>query len=554
MHHNAHWMDRWRQRYERLLSTLLDRRGFVLIVSAVIVAAVLVSIVPRLGTELFPQSDSARFQGRLRAPTGTRIERTEELTLTALEAIKAELGATAVRISTAFIGVQPASYPINTIYLWTSGPHEAVLLVELSRDTALRGDALHERLRARLRTALPDVGVSFEAGDIVSQVMSVGAATPIEIAVQGASLQTNREHADKIRAELEALAYLRDVQFAQPLDYPTLDVTIDRQRAGQFGLTMSNVARSLLMATSSSRFVEPNYWRDPVSGNAFQIQVEIPQSRMASAEDVAALPLMRNGEPRPQVGDVASIHTGTVAGLIERYNGQRVVSLTANVFERPLGSAIGDIRAAIARAGDPPRGVTVALRGQIPALEQTESGLRTGLLLALAVIFLLLAGYFQSVRLALIVLSTAPAVLSGVALALIMTGTTLNVQSFMGAIMAIGIAVANAILLVTFAEERRRQGASAIDAARVGSADRLRAILMTAGAMMAGMLPMALGLGDGGAYAAPLGRAVIGGLAMATLATLLMVPALYTVLQARASTASPSLNPDDEESLRYEMP
>jgi multidrug efflux pump subunit AcrB len=462
------------------------------------------------------------------------------------------VGAEHVAITTSFVGVQPPNYPINTIYLWTSGPHEAVLLVALGPHAPLRGEALQERLRTRLAQALPGTTVSFEAGDIVTQVMSFGAATPVEIAVQGADLQVNREHAEKIRAELAALTYLRDVQFAQPLDYPTLNVTVDRERAGQFGLTMSNVARSLLMVTSSSRYVDPNYWRDPVSGNGFQIQVEIPQSLVASAEDLAAVPMMVDGMSSPQVGDVARIETGEAPGMIERYNGQRVISLTANLHGIAIGQAIGDLRAAIARAGDPPRGVTVSLRGQVQPFETTERGLQVGLAMAVVAIFLLLAGYFQSVRLAVVVLGTIPAVLAGVVTMLAVTGTTLNVQSFMGAIMAMGIAVANAILIVAFAEERRREGDTVAEAARTAGAERLRAVLMTASAMMAGMLPMALGLGEGGAQVAPLGRAVVGGLLMATVATLVMVPALYALLQGRASRQSASLNPMDPGSVLYE--
>ena len=315
------------------------------------------------------------------------------------------------------------------------------------------------------------------------------------------------------------IADLRDLQYAQPLDYPTVDVKVDRERAGQFGLTASNVMRSLVAATSSSRFIEPNYWRDPASGNAFQIQVEIPQSRMASLEDVRDLPVMPSGGDRPLLGDIADVKYGTTLGEVERYNMQRVVSFTANIHGRTLGQVAPEIRAAIARAGEPPRGATVQVRGQIPPLEQTIDGLRTGLLLSVAVIFLLLAANFQSLRLALAVVSTVPAVLCGVALMLLITGSTLNVQSFMGSIMAIGIAVANAILFVTFAEMGRHEGRTPAEAAIEGGRGRLRAILMTASAMIAGMIPIALGVGEGGEQTAPLGRAVIGGLAAATVAT-----------------------------------
>jgi multidrug efflux pump subunit AcrB len=267
---------------------------------------------------------------------------------------------------------------------------------------------------------------------------------------------------------------------------------------------------------------------------------------MQSAEQVGALPVSRDGGR--QLTDIAAIKQGTMPGLIERYNGQRVVSLTANIHGVSLGEAGSRIQRAIADAGTPPRGVSVRLRGQIPPLEQTLAGLRVGLLLAVAAIFLLLAANFQSVRLAMAVLLTVPAVLCGVVLMLRLTGTTLNVQSFMGAIMAIGIAVANSILLVTFAERARQDGLPVLEATREGASSRLRAVLMTAAAMICGMLPMALG----DPQSAPLGRAVIGGLILSTVATLGVLPALYAILQSRAQVRSVSLNPSDPESRYYE--
>src|SRR5438874_10868069 len=256
---------------------------------------------------------------------------------------------------------------------------------------------------------------------------------------------------------------------------------------------------------------------------------------------------------RPLVSDVATLDYGTVPGEVDRYNMQRVVSFTANIHGKPLGEVVGDIRQAIARAGTPPRGVTVYNRGQVPAFEETLAGLRSGVLLSIVVIFLLLAANFQSFRLAVAVVSAVPAVICGVLLMLLITGTTLNVQSFMGAIMAVGISVANAILFVTFAEHARRDGASAHDAAVEGGRGRLRAILMTATAMIAGMIPLAMGTGER-AQTAPLGRAVIGGLFMATLATLVVLPAVYTLVQARVRTLSPTLHPDDPASTHYEPP
>jgi multidrug efflux pump subunit AcrB len=452
-------------------------------------------------------------------------------------------------IESDFVGVVPSSYPVNLIHLFTSGPHEAVIQLQLRPETR-RGDALRERLRAALKRDLPGIAVSFEAGDIVSQVMGFGSPTPVEVAVQGVSLQDDYAYAQKVRAQMARLNFLRDLQYAQSLDYPTLDVTINRERAGQMGLTMADVARSVVPATSSSRFTQPNFWRDPASGNAFQIQVQLPQNRMQSAEALAALPLTQNGDT--ELGNVAQLKPGTMPGMIERNNGQHVVSVTANLNGISLGKAIPRIQDAVAHAGAPPRGVTVRYRGQVPPLQQTEMGLRTGLLLAIGAIFLLLAANFQSIRLALAIMLTVPAALAGALVMLYLTGATLNVQSFMGAIMAVGIAVANSILLVTFAERSRRAGAPAREAAREGAAGRLRAILMTAAAMIFGMLPMAIGFGEGGSQSAPLGRAVMGGLLFSTFATLTVLPSIYAIFQSRAANASPSLNPMDPASRYYE--
>jgi multidrug efflux pump subunit AcrB len=293
--------------------------------------------------------------------------------------------------------------------------------------------------------------------------------------------------------------------------------------------------------------VQPNYWRDPSSGVAYQVQVEIPQSRMSSIEDVESIPAMSNVAKGPRIGDVADVSYGTTTGEYDRYNQQRMITITANISGKDLGSVANEVAAAIQRAGEVPRGVTVNLRGQIPPMTQTLSGLRLGLGLSIVVIFLLLAANFQSIKVSLVVLSTIPAVLTGVALMLWITGTTLNVQSFMGAIMAIGVSVANAILLVTFAEKARLLGAGAESAAVEGAKSRLRPILMTSFAMIAGLIPMALALGEGGEQTAPLGRAVIGGLFASTIAVLTILPLVFALVQRKASRASASIHPDDLE-------
>ncbi|HZL29090.1 MAG TPA: efflux RND transporter permease subunit, partial [Acidobacteriaceae bacterium] len=537
--------------YERYLRLVLRFRWPMVLGYLAVAFGLLYVLLPRMGTELFPDANAPLLRVRLRAPAGTRIEETERIVLRALNVIQKDVGQDNVQVTSDFMGVVPSSYPVDLIHLFTSGPEEAIIQVAVKPDTP-RGEALREHIREDLRRELPDSRVSFEAADIVSQVMSFGSPTPIEVAVQGASLANDYAYGQKIQSQLAKLSFLRDLQFAQEYNYPTLDINISRERAGQFGLTMSDVVRSVVPATSSSRFTEPNYWRDPNSGNAFQIQVELPQNRMQSVEEVGELPIMLNGQRDTELTNIAQMKLGTMPGLIERFNGQHIVSLTANIHGITLGEAAQKLNQALANVGAPPRGVKVVMKGEITPLDQTISGLRTGLLLAVVVIFLLLCANFQSMRLALAIVLTVPAVLCGVLLMLLATHTTLNIQSFMGAIMSIGIAVANSILLITFAERFRHENSPVMDAAREGASSRLRAILMTASAMIFGMLPMAIGFGEGGSQSAPLGRAVIGGLLVSTFATLTILPSIYAILQRKASVTSPSLNPMDPTSRYYE--
>src|SRR5579862_6783013 len=537
--------------YESYLRLVLRLRWPLVFAYLVAASAILYVLLPRMGTELFPDSNAPLLRVRLRAPAGTRIEQTERIVLHALGVIQQDAGTNNVTITSDFMGIVPSSYPVDLIHLFTSGPQEAIIQVAVKPDTP-RGEALRERIRADLHRELPSCQVSFEAADIVSQVMSFGSPTPMEVAVQGPSLADDYGYARRIQAQLAKLDFLRDLQFVQEYNYPTLDIKIDRERAGQFGLTMSDVVRSIVPATSSSRFIEPNYWRDPNSGNAFQIQVELPQNQFQSIDAMGSIPVMPDGRAEVQLDNIASLKLGTMPGLIERFNGQHIVSVTGNIHGITLGEASPKLNAALAAAGAPPQGAKIVMKGEIPPLEQTISGLRTGLLLAVVVIFLVLSANFQSIRLALAVVLTVPAVLCGVLLMLRATDTTLNIQSFMGAIMAIGIAVANSILLITFAERFRRDNKTVLDAAQHGAVGRLRAILMTASAMIFGMLPMAIGFGETGSQSAPLGRAVIGGLIVSTYATLTILPSIYAILQGKKPVTSPSLNPIDPPRRYYE--
>jgi len=446
------------------------------------------------------------------------------------------------------VGTQGASYPINTVFLWTSGPHEAVLNVALRPEAGIDVAAFEEKLRQILPPNFPGCSFSFEAGDIVSQIMNFGAPTPVELAVTGPDFAAVRSYTEKLLGEMNKVAALRDLRIEQPLNYPSINVRVNREMAGQLGVTTEQVARSLSEATASSRFTTPNYWADPKTGVAYQVQLQYPQPRMTSLQDVQNIPVMPGDTQHPLMEDLATVTDGTIVGEYDRINGLWLLSLSANTAGQDLGRVASSIDAAVGRSGTPPRGVSVRVGGQIAPMRETFTNLGIGLVLAVGVIFLLLAANFQSARLSFVIFTISPAVICGVILMLLITRTSLNLESFMGAIMAIGVATANAILLVTFAEQYRRAGANSSAAAIRGATTRMRPILMTSSAMIAGMIPMALAIGEGAEAAAPLGRAVIGGLAAATLVNLTVLPFVFSLVQARAGVTSSSLDPDDPQS------
>jgi multidrug efflux pump subunit AcrB len=552
--------DRVRDRYEGLLGFLIALRVVLIPAYLAVCALVIVAIFPRLGREIFPVVDTGAFRLRLRAPDGTHIGKSEQCAKQALEIVAQTVGPENIDLTLGYVGMIHSNFPINAVYQWSRGPEEAILYVDLKDEARINVEQLKDTLREKFAASMPDVRCSFEPADIINDVMSFGSPTPIDVSVSGPNFAESRQYAERIRVELDKLPYLRDLQYGQSLDYPTIEVNVDREKAGLAGLTPLDVSRSIVTATSSSRFVAPNYWADPKTGIAYQVQVEIPRpvvrnvdgmDTIHSADDLGQIPLKRDGEHQVLVRDIAEIRPGTMPGQYDRYNMKRQVTLTANRAGVDLGTLTQEISAAVKRAGDAPKGAKVDIRGQIPPMNEMTSGLSVGLIVSVVAIFLLLTANFQSVRLALVAVSSVPAVVAGVLLMLWTTGTTLNIQSFIGAIMAIGVAMANAILLVTFAESRRQAGDIAADAGRHGAAGRLRAILMTSCAMIAGMLPMALALGEAGQQNAPLGRAVIGGLVASLCATLLILPGVFALLQQSVAEKTPSLDPDDPESSHY---
>ena len=544
------WFSSVQDAFGGVSRNLIRLRWPIVVCYLLVCGSILYYVGAGLGADIFPRVDTNALQMRIRAPSGTRVERTEVIVQQVLSAVGEIVGSENVEKSIAFVGVQPSSFPVNLIFLWTGGPHEAVMRVALNPEAGIPTARVEEELRKKIPEVAPGTRITFEAPDLVSQVMSFGSPTPIEIAVAGPSLPESEAYARQIVEELENITYLRDVQLGELLEYPSIEINVDRTRAAQLGVTVEDVGKALAPATWSSRFTTPVYWADPKSGIAYQVQVEIPQSMISSIEDISSVPV-KNGQPPTLVGDVADVTIGQAVGEYHRYNMQRMVTVTANVGSEDLGRSAADVRAALSRLPAPPRGVTVNVRGQVAPMELMIDSLELGLLLSIVAVFLLLAGYFQSIRVAFVVISAIPSVLAGIAVALLLTGVTLNIQSFMGAIMAVGVSVANSILLCTFAEQyRRRAQVSSVAAAVEASRSRMRPILMTSVVMIAGMAPLALGA----AQTAPLGIAVIGGLIASTVTSLTVIPSIFAVVQRKASFASFSIDPEDPESPYFVTP
>ncbi|WP_238531671.1 efflux RND transporter permease subunit [Nitritalea halalkaliphila] len=436
------------------------------------------------------------------------------------------------------------------IHLWTSGPHESVTRINLKKRAGIRIEAFKEQLRAKVREELPEARISFEPGDLVDQVLNLGANNPIEVAILGKNLASSYAVARDLRQHLSEDPVFRDVQVATPLDYPTLKIQIDRVKAGQLGLTVKEISEALVTATSSSRFTEPNYWRDPESAVAYQVQVEYPQYLVADQADVELVPITSRSGEKVFLRDVAQFETLKTPAAYDRLNQQRYVTVTANTHATDLGRAVKRLDQAIVALGDLPPGVQIVQKGQVDLLGQTTRELQLGLFIAIVVIVLMLAASFQSFRAAAVILMLVPAVVAGSLLLLLLTGHTLNIQSYMGMIMAVGVAVANAILFVTRAEDLRKSGASS--AYRLAAENRVRPILMTSLTMIVGVSPMALGLGEGGDQIAPLGVAVIGGLLFSLVSTLFFLPLVYHHFVGKRPYQSPSLHPTDTASVYYQ--
>jgi multidrug efflux pump subunit AcrB len=549
-HNQAGLFQRLKDRYVRRGEKLRDNY----VLSTCLFIAVSIGLVIFLfsitGTALFPPTDSGQAQVRLRLPTGTRFERTEDATRKLLQLSENIAGAGNVEITSAFIGTQPSSYPVNLIHLWTSGPHESVTRIKLHPGSIAIAD-FRERLRAATAKEMPEAQISFEPGDIVEQVLNLGSTNPVEIAVVDRNLAEGQKIAGQLLEKLKNIPALRDVQIATPMDYPAIRLDIDRVKAGQLGISSDQVARSTVAATSSSRFTTPSYWLDKTSGTAYQVQVQYPEYRMNNTGALEAIPISSGPGSTHYLSEVANLQRTSVPGEYDRLNQQRYLTITANISSKDLGATYRQVQAAIAALGKLPAGAKILSRGQYELLQETLDNLRFGLLIAVVVIVLTMAVYFQSFRVALVLLSVIPAVIGGSLLLLLLTGYSLNIQSYMGILMAAGVSIANGVLFITQAERSRKEAHPSPWLEAAGS--RLRPILMTSAAMIVGMIPLALGLMEGGDQTAPLGVAVIGGLLFSTLSVLFFLPPAYHWVVGKKPYKSLSLDPDDINSKNYDQ-
>ncbi len=574
--------DRVQKVYHSGVEWFVKLRWLVVMIYLAACGLVLGIIGLEVGTELFPRIDQGEFVLRFRPPPGSSYELTREMGLKCLQEIEREAGPGNIAISMGFVGQVAPNFGIDNMVLFMRGPDDGWLRVKLKEDSGIKLDEFRERLRK----VLPDRVVpwlanrlekgggggglprseaeeqaekatfGFEPGDIVSQVMSFGSSKPIAVRMIGTDYDEVRKHAEKVVAELKRIPYLRDVGFEQTLDYPTVELTIDRELAGLIGITPMHVKRALVMATSSTRFTDLNYWVNIKTGFDYLVQIQVPPLRLDKPEDIEELPLESVNPDVPlMIRDVlkdGQVHTSMRPGEYDRDMSQRYLTVVANVEGEDMGRAAKQVRKAVKDAGKTPRGVRVEEQGSLPSMTEMFEAMGIGLSVSVFVILLLLTAYFQSPRLALISIGAVPGVLAGIVTVLYFTNTTLNIESFMGSIMCVGVSVSNSVMMVTFMDEHWKGGKSSIDAAVQGASERLRPILMTACAMSIGMVPMALALERGSQMEAPLGRAVIGGLVMSTFATLLVLPSIFALVIGKQEPRSPSLYPGNPQSSHYD--
>jgi len=527
--------ERFRRRYRRVLETCLHHRRAFLIAFFASCLGSLVILVPWLGRDFFPSVDSGTFKLHMRAPTGMRIEETANLCDLVEQSIRKQIPAGEVQSVIDNIGLPYSGINLSYSNSAPVGTSDADILVTLSAKHHATDDYVHN-LRLTLPRQFPGVTFAFLPADMVSQILNFGLPAPIDVQVVGNDLEGNRQYADKLLAKMRYVSGTSDLRIQQPFDEPYLRLRVERTKAEELGFTAHDIAQNLLVSLSGSFQTSPTFWVDPKNRVSYQIATQTPQYREDTLQSLENIPITGTDPSAPPslMASLVAVQRGSGMAVVSHYNVAPVIDIFGAATGRDLGGVAGDITRIIdATRSQLPRGSRVIVRGQVQTMRASYVGLLSGLAFSIVLVYLLIVVNFQSWLDPFIMISALPAALAGIAWFLFITHTTLSVPALMGAIMCMGVATSNSILVVSFATEKMAEGMDSVSAALEAGFTRFRPVLMTALAMIIGMVPMALGLGDGGEQNAPLGRAVIGGLIFATVSTLLFVPAFFSVLQGK---------------------
>jgi multidrug efflux pump subunit AcrB len=525
--------EKFHHSYRSLLEICLHHRSVFLIAFFVFCLGSLVILIPWLGQDFFPSVDSGTFKLHMRAPTGMRIEETANLCDQVEQSIRTEIPEAEVQSVIDNIGLPYSGINLSYSNSAPVGTSDADILVTLSAKHHPTENYIHQ-LRLALPKQFPGVTFSFLPADMVAQILNFGLPAPIDVQVVGNDLQGDRAYADALLAKMRYVSGATDLRIQQPFDQPYLRLRVERTKAEQLGFTAHDVAQNLLVSLSGSFQTSPSFWLDPKNHVSYQIATQTPQYRTDTLQDVENIPITGTDPNAPPslMASLVSTQRGAGMAVVSDYNVAPVIDIFGSVDGRDLGGVAGDVNKLIdATRQELPRGSRVVVRGQVQTMRASYVGLLGGLVFSIVLVYLLIVVNFQSWLDPFIMISALPAALAGIAWILFITHTNLSVPALMGAIMCMGVATSNSILVVSFATEKMAEGMDSANAALAAGFTRFRPVLMTALAMIIGMVPMALGLGDGGEQNAPLGRAVIGGLIFATASTLLFVPAFFSVLQ-----------------------
>ncbi|HZP63124.1 MAG TPA: efflux RND transporter permease subunit [Terriglobales bacterium] len=530
--------ERLRERYHLLLESCLHHRRLFLLVFLAFCVVSVVILVPWLGQDFFPAVDSGQFKLHLRARTGTRIEETARLCDLVEQSIRRQIPPGQLDAIIDNIGLPYSS--INLSYSTSApvGPADADIMVSLKKDHDPTANYVHD-LRLELAREFPGTTFSFLPADIVSQILNFGLPSPIDVQVVGNNLGANREFADQLLSRIREVPGTVDLRIQQPFDQPYLHVNVDRTKAQEVGYSERDVANNLLITLSGSFQTTPEFWLDPRSGVEYSIATQTPQYRIQTLQDLQNIPITGPSAAPPQIlTGIADIQRGVGMATVSHYNITPVIDIYGSVQGRDLGGVARQLNKIVVNArSQAPRGTEIIVRGQIETMRSSYFGLLSGLAFSILLVYLLIVINFQSWLDPFIIISALPAALAGIAWFLFVTHTNLSVPALTGSIMCMGVATANSILVVSFAKEEMAEGREPLLSALNAGFTRFRPVIMTALAMIIGMVPMALGLGEGGEQNAPLGRAVIGGLLFATVATLFFVPVFFSMLHSRRGAA-----------------